>query len=174
MHRIGGRGPRPEADPWLASVGGGSFSTFIQSRRGWGGGVAGGRVDRLGYLDQEEDIRDVLEARARLDQVEGDGWYLTNAEGSSTCSPTSRVQRTGWSTRPERGYSGVVSAELLASANRLLAARGGELVVRDASGPQCSNGFHNRASPGEAPTVSGGQLRRCASPWSAAGGRRPP
>jgi SAM-dependent methyltransferase len=36
-----------------------------------------GRVELLGHIDYEQDIADILNARARLDQVEKDGWYVT-------------------------------------------------------------------------------------------------
>ena len=90
-----------------------------------------GRVERLGHVGQEEDIRDILEARARLDLVEGEGWYVTERRRyfdllSHFSSPED------WLEYQEReGYTGVVSEELLASANRLLATGKGEFVVRE-------------------------------------------
>lgn len=91
----------------------------------------GGRVDRLGYVDQEEDIRDILEARARLALVEADGWYLTERRRLFDLLAHFPSAEDWLEYQASEGYSGVVSAELLASANRLLAARGGELVVRE-------------------------------------------
>lgn len=91
----------------------------------------GGRVERLGHVGQEEDISDILEARARLDLVEGEGWYVT--ERRRFFDLLSHFPSTeDWLDYQEReGYTGVVSEELLASANRLLATGNGEFVVRE-------------------------------------------
>jgi hypothetical protein len=91
----------------------------------------GGRVDRLGHLDQEEDIQDILEARARLDLVEGDGWYITERRRFFDLLAHFPSAEDWLEYQAREGYSGEVSAELLASANRLLATGGGELVVRE-------------------------------------------
>lgn len=91
----------------------------------------GGRVERLGDVGQEEDIRDILEARDRLDLVEGEGWYITERRrffDLLSHFPSAE----DWLEYQEReGYTGVVSEELLASANRLLATGNGEFVVRE-------------------------------------------
>ena len=90
-----------------------------------------GRVERLGHVDQQEDIRDILEARARLDLLEGDGWYRTERReffDLLTHFPTAE----NWLEYQAReGYTGVISEELLATADRLLAAGEGEFVVRE-------------------------------------------
>ena len=90
-----------------------------------------GRVERLGHVGQEEDIRDILEARDRLDLVEGEGWYITERRrffDLLSHFPSAE----DWLEYQEReGYTGVVSEELLASANRLLATGNGEFVVRE-------------------------------------------
>jgi hypothetical protein len=71
--------------------------------------VAGGRVDRLGHLDQEEDIRDILEARARLDRVEGDGWYVTERQRFFDLLAHFPSAEDWLEFRAREGYSGVVS-----------------------------------------------------------------
>jgi hypothetical protein len=90
-----------------------------------------GRVERLGHVGQEEDIRDILEARDRLDLVEGEGWYITERRrffDLLSHFPSAE----DWLEYQEReGYTGVVSEELLASANRLLATGNGEFVIRE-------------------------------------------
>lgn len=91
----------------------------------------GGRVERLGDVGQEEDIRDILEARDRLDLVEGEGWYITERRrffDLLSHFPSAE----DWLQYQEReGYTATVSEELLASANRLLATGNGEFVVRE-------------------------------------------
>jgi hypothetical protein len=91
----------------------------------------GGRVDRLGHLDQEEDIQDILEARARLDSVEGDGWYVTERRRFFDLLAHFPSAENWLEYQAREGYSGEVPAELIATANRLLADGGGELVVRE-------------------------------------------
>ncbi|MEX2623931.1 MAG: hypothetical protein WD651_09385 [Acidimicrobiia bacterium] len=90
-----------------------------------------GRVERLGRVEQEEDIRDIQEARDRLDLVEGEGWYITERRRFfDLLSHFPSAEE--WLEYQEReGYTGVVSNELLASANRLLATGDGEFVVRE-------------------------------------------
>ena len=90
-----------------------------------------GRVERLGQVGQEEDIRDILGARDRLDLVEGEGWYVT-ARRRFFDLLSHFPSAEDWLEYQEReGYRGVVSEELLASANRLLATGNGEFVVRE-------------------------------------------
>ncbi|HWL50111.1 MAG TPA: hypothetical protein VNT92_09560 [Acidimicrobiia bacterium] len=91
----------------------------------------GSRVDRIGHLDQEEDIRDILEARARLDQVEVEGWYSNERRNSFDLLAHFPSAQAWLDYRAKEGDSSVVSAELLASANRFLATGGGELVIRE-------------------------------------------
>jgi len=91
----------------------------------------GRRVDRIGQLVQEDDISDILEARARLDRVEGDGWYVTERRRSVDLLAHFPSTEDWLDYRAREGESGEVPAELLASANRSLAAGGGELVIRE-------------------------------------------
>ena len=91
----------------------------------------GGRVEPLGHLDQEEDIQDILEARARLDSVEGDGWYVTERRRFFDLLAHFQSAEDWLEYQAREGYSVAVSEELLASASRLLASGGGEFVVRE-------------------------------------------
>ena len=91
----------------------------------------GGRVERLGHVGQEEDIRDILEARDRLDLVEGEGWYITERRRFFDLLSHFPSAKDWLEYQAREGYTGVVSEELLASANRLLATGDGEFVVRE-------------------------------------------
>lgn len=91
----------------------------------------GGRVERLGDVGQEEDIRDILEARDRLDLVEGEGWYITERRRFFDLLSHFPSAEDWLEYQERKGYTGVVSEELLASANRLLATGNGEFVVRE-------------------------------------------
>jgi hypothetical protein len=91
----------------------------------------GGRVERLGRVGQDEDIRDILEARDRLDLVEGEGWYLTERRRFFDLLSHSPSAEDWLEYQAREGYTAVVTEELLASANRLLASGDGEFVVRE-------------------------------------------
>lgn len=91
----------------------------------------GGRVDRLGHVDQDGDVEDILEARARLDLVEGLGWYVAERRRFFDLLSHFPSAEDWLAYQVREGYSAVASPELLASANRLLAAGGGEFVVRE-------------------------------------------
>lgn len=91
----------------------------------------GGRVETLGYVGQQDDIRDILEARVRMAQVEEDGWYVTQGQeffDLITHSPTPR----DWQEYQAReGYSSELSEELVAEAHQLMTTTGGEFIVRE-------------------------------------------
>jgi hypothetical protein len=91
----------------------------------------GGRIERLGHVDQEEDIKDILEARARLDLVEADGWYVTGRRRFFDLLSHFPTAEDWLEYQTREGYTGAVSEELIASANRLLATGDGEFVVRE-------------------------------------------
>ncbi|MFN2487228.1 MAG: hypothetical protein ABR609_11595 [Acidimicrobiia bacterium] len=91
----------------------------------------GGRVERLGHVGQEEDIRDIVEARARLDLVEGDHWYVTERRKFFDLLSHFPSAEDWLEYQAREGYTAAVSDELLASANRLLATGDGEFVVRE-------------------------------------------
>jgi len=91
----------------------------------------GGRVKRLGHTEQEEDIRDILEARASLDLVVTDGWYLPKRQRFFDLLSHFPTPESWLEYQAREGYSSAVSEELLATANRWLATGGGEFVVRE-------------------------------------------
>ncbi len=90
-----------------------------------------GRVERLGHLEDEEDVTDILDARRLLDQVEADGWFLT--ERRKFFDLLSHFPSTeDWIEYQAReGYTTVIPEEVLASADRMLASKDGEFVVRE-------------------------------------------
>ncbi|CAN5170485.1 hypothetical protein BH18ACT5_BH18ACT5_13560 [soil metagenome] len=79
----------------------------------------------------EDDIKDILEARARLDLVEADGWYVTERRRFFDLLSHFPSAEDWLEYQAREGYTGVASEELLASANRLLATGDGEFVVRE-------------------------------------------
>jgi hypothetical protein len=90
-----------------------------------------GKVERLGHVDQEEDLIEILEARALLDLVESEGWYGTKRRRFFDLvghfpSPDA------WLEYQEReGYTGTLPEAVLAEARRMLAPGGGAFVVRE-------------------------------------------
>lgn len=110
-----------------------------------------GKAELVGHIDQAEDLIDILEARARLDLVESEGWYATKRRRFFDLighfpSPEA------WLEYQEReGYTGVLSEPVLASARRLLAAGGGEFVVRE---PIRASLLRALPAPGGEPTTT--------------------
>jgi hypothetical protein len=90
-----------------------------------------GRVESLGHVSQEEDIRDILAARDRLDLVEGEGWFITERRRVFDLLSHFPSAEDWLEYQELEGYAGVVSEKLLASANRLLATGNGEFVIRE-------------------------------------------
>ena len=109
-----------------------SCSTFIQSQSTleWRCG-RGGRIERLGHVVQGGDIEDILAARAQLHQVEADGWYVTDRRRFFDLLSHFPSAEEWLEYQTREGYTGVVSDELLASANQSLATGNGEFVVRE-------------------------------------------
>ncbi|MGQ0849835.1 MAG: hypothetical protein ACT4OP_12125 [Actinomycetota bacterium] len=91
----------------------------------------GGRVERLGHLEQEEDVADILEARHLMDQVEDDSWYRTERRRLFDLLSHFPSAEDWLEYQAQEGYTSVVPEELLASADRLLATEDGEFVVRE-------------------------------------------
>ncbi|HEX6301218.1 MAG TPA: hypothetical protein VF148_12195 [Acidimicrobiia bacterium] len=91
----------------------------------------GGRIEHLGHIDKKEDIRDILEARVRLDQIEEDGWYVTQRQEFFDLIAHSPTVSDWQEYQAREGYSGGLSEELLASAHDLMATGGGEFIVRE-------------------------------------------
>jgi hypothetical protein len=90
-----------------------------------------GRVDLLGYLDEEEDSADVLDARARLNQVEGEGWYVTERRRHFDLVGQFPSVEEWQEFQAQEGYTSGISEELLDSVRRRLAAGDAELIIRE-------------------------------------------
>ena len=91
----------------------------------------GSRVEHLGHGDQEDDIREILAARVRLDQVEEAGWYVTQRQEFFDLVAHSPTVSDWQEYEAMEGYSSGLSEELLASAHDLMATEGGEFIVRE-------------------------------------------
>ena len=91
----------------------------------------GGRVERLGHLEQAEDVTDILRARHLLDQVERDGWYRTEHRNSFDLLSHFPSTEDWLEYQAQEGYTSVIPEELLDAADRLLAVDDGEFVVRE-------------------------------------------
>lgn len=90
-----------------------------------------GQVVRRGYVEQEEDIREILEARRRLELIEGEGWYVTESQRSFDLLSHFSSAEDWLEFQAREGYTGVVSEEVMATADRLLPAKDGDFVVRE-------------------------------------------
>ena len=91
----------------------------------------GGRVERLGYVGQKDDLREILDARVRMAEVEEDGWYKTVRQESFDLITHSPTPGDWQECQAKEGYSCELSKELVASAHELMATTGGEFVVRE-------------------------------------------
>jgi hypothetical protein len=89
------------------------------------------RVERLGQVDQEDDVRDILAARARLDLVERDGWFVTERRKVFDLISRSASAEDWLEYQAREGYTGRLSEELLASARESLIRGSAEFVVRE-------------------------------------------
>jgi hypothetical protein len=90
-----------------------------------------GRVESLGPLDNEDDIRDIRQARARLSLVERQGLFITERRKTFDLLehyPTVEdwLERRAW-----EGETSVIPEGMLDSIRHLLTAGGGELIKRE-------------------------------------------
>lgn len=91
----------------------------------------GDRVHQLGEIDQEEDNREIEEARSRLDLLVDEGLFSPEASDFFELREHHDSVE-GWQEKwAEEDYRLVANAELLASARQLLSNGGGELVIRE-------------------------------------------
>lgn len=90
-----------------------------------------GRVESLGPIDDEDDIRDIRQARSRLNLVERRGWFITQRRRTFDLLehyPTveSWLERRAW-----EGGTSIIPEGMLDSIHHLLASGGGEIVKRE-------------------------------------------
>ena len=90
-----------------------------------------GRVEPLGPLEQEDDIRDIRRARVRLNRVQRRGLFATERRRTFEMLghfPSVEAWEE-WQVR--QGYTDTMPERILVPARRLLAAGGGELIFRE-------------------------------------------
>ena len=104
-----------------------------------------GRISQLGHIGSEADVRDILEARLRLDQVEKDGWYASERRRVfDLIFHFSDVDE--WLTyMAEKEPEIELPEELVARARRLVPAAEGELVIRE---PARASALRRLSGPG--------------------------
>ena len=90
-----------------------------------------GRITQLGHIGSEADIRDIVEARLRLDQMEKDGWYaIERRRVFDLLFHFPDVDE--WLTyMAEEEPEIELPEELVSRARRRLSAVEGELVIRE-------------------------------------------
>jgi hypothetical protein len=91
----------------------------------------GSGVTRLGKIDQEQDIREILESRACLATLESDGMFATSERRFFDLLEHYENAQDWLERWARKGWAFEVSNELLESANKLLADGGGELIIRE-------------------------------------------
>lgn len=88
-------------------------------------------IHHLGQIDQREDHQEIEEARLRLESLEERGLFVTERRGFFELlehHPTVESWQDRWA---QEGYRLVAEPELLETAQDLLTANGGELVIRE-------------------------------------------
>jgi hypothetical protein len=105
-----------------------------------------GRITQLGHIGSEADVRDILEARLRLDQVERDGWYaIERLAVFDLLFHFPDVDE--WLTYMAENEPEIeLPEELVSRARLLLSAAEGELVIRE---PARASGLRRLPGPGD-------------------------
>lgn len=91
----------------------------------------GDRIEQLGHLNEEDDIRDILEARLRLDRVEEEGWYATERRRAFDLLLHFPGVDDWLAYRTEKEAASEVPEDLVSRARHLLSGSEGELVIRE-------------------------------------------
>jgi hypothetical protein len=89
-----------------------------------------GRIIPLGRLDEEQDSREIRQARASLEETERRGWFVTERQRTfETLIHHPSVD--DWLERRAReSATGIIPAGMLEAARHLLARGANELVIR--------------------------------------------
>ena len=90
-----------------------------------------GRVESLGHIDDDEDIRDIRQARARLSLVERRGWFITKRRRTFDLLEHYPTVEDWLERRAREGGTSIIPEGMLDSARHLLAVGGGEIVKRE-------------------------------------------
>lgn len=90
-----------------------------------------GKVEPLGPIDDEEDIRDIRQARARLSLVERRGWFITERRKTFDLLEHYPTVEDWLERRVLEGATSIIPEGLLDSARHLLTTGGGELIKRE-------------------------------------------
>ena len=89
-----------------------------------------GRITPLGEIDEEQDIREIRQARSKLEETERRGWFVTERRRTfETLIHYPGVD--DWLERRAReSATGIIPAGMLEAARHLLAEGADELVIR--------------------------------------------
>jgi hypothetical protein len=90
-----------------------------------------GRVDSLGPIDDEADIRDIRQARTRLNLVERRGWFITERRRTFDLLEHYPTVEDWLERRAGEGGTSIIPEGMIDSIRNLLAAGGGEIVKRE-------------------------------------------
>lgn len=90
-----------------------------------------GRVESLGPLDDQDDIRDIRQARAQLSLVERRGWFITERRRTFDLLEHYLTVEVWLERRAEEGSTSIIPEGMIDSIRHLLGAGGGEIVKRE-------------------------------------------
>lgn len=90
-----------------------------------------GRVEALGPLDEEEDIRDIRRARAHMSLVEQRGWFVTERQVIFEMLQHYPSVQDWMERRAREDATSTIPEVMIGSARHLLSTGGGELIKRE-------------------------------------------
>lgn len=91
----------------------------------------GSRVERIGHVDEHDDMRGIREARRRLARMEAGGWYVTLRQEFFDLIAHFPSTRAWEQYKIDEGDSASLAPETLARADELMTTGGGEFIVRE-------------------------------------------
>lgn len=90
-----------------------------------------GRVDPLGPIDDESDIRDIRKARTRLNLVERHGWFVTERRRTFDLLEHYPSVEDWLERQAQEGGTSMIPEGMIDSIRLLLTSGGGEIVKRE-------------------------------------------